>query len=106
MDWMSFNNPQGLVEEWNAILDRARPGARAIFRSAGLKVDYLDHLQVQYRQQPTELAAVSGALGLSKAMQDFLEEADQGQGILKADRQRIGFRLEAAPFEFDMAQTG
>lgn len=61
---------------------------------------------VYLRQQPTELAAVSGALGLSKAMQDFLEEADQGQGILKADRQRIGFRLEAAPFEFDMAQTG
>jgi hypothetical protein len=61
---------------------------------------------VYLRQQPTELAAVSSALGLSKAMQDFLEEADQGQGILKADRQRIGFRLEAAPFEFDMAQTG
>ena len=55
MDWMGFNHPQGLVDEWNAILDKARPNARAIFRSAGLKVDYLDHLQVQHRGQPTEL---------------------------------------------------
>lgn len=55
MDWMSFNNPQGLVDEWNAILDRARPGARVIFRSAGMRVDYLDHLQVSYRHRSTEL---------------------------------------------------
>lgn len=55
MDWMSFNNPQGLVDEWNTILERARPNARAIFRSAGLRVDYLDHLKVQYRQQNMEL---------------------------------------------------
>src|SRR5262249_11430693 len=44
MDWMSCNNPQGLADEWNAILAAARPGARAIFRSAGLRVNYLDHL--------------------------------------------------------------
>ena len=50
-----FNHPQGLVDEWNAILEKARPNARAIFRSAGLKVDYLDHLKVHYRGRPTEL---------------------------------------------------
>ncbi len=55
MDWMSFNNPQGLVDEWNSILNAARPNARAIFRSAGLRVDYLDHLNVNYRQRRTEL---------------------------------------------------
>lgn len=55
MDWMSFNNPQGLVDEWNAILASARPNARAIFRSAGLRVDYLDHLRVSYRHRSTEL---------------------------------------------------
>jgi S-adenosylmethionine-diacylglycerol 3-amino-3-carboxypropyl transferase len=55
MDWMSFNNPDGLVEEWNAILEKARPGARVIFRSAGLRVDYLDHLHVQYKSSPVEL---------------------------------------------------
>ncbi len=55
MDWMAFNHPQGLVDEWNAILETARPNARVIFRSAGLEVDYLDHLQVRHRGQPTEL---------------------------------------------------
>jgi S-adenosylmethionine-diacylglycerol 3-amino-3-carboxypropyl transferase len=58
MDWMSFNNPQGLVEEWNAILAKARPNARAIFRSAGLKVDYLDHLRVRYRGREEELGSL------------------------------------------------
>jgi S-adenosylmethionine-diacylglycerol 3-amino-3-carboxypropyl transferase len=49
MDWMSCSNPQALVEEWSALLASAAPGARAIFRSAGLRVNYLDHLNVQHR---------------------------------------------------------
>lgn len=48
MDWMSSVMPEALQEEWEAILSAAAPGARAIFRSAGLKVDFLDHLKVQY----------------------------------------------------------
>jgi S-adenosylmethionine-diacylglycerol 3-amino-3-carboxypropyl transferase len=55
MDWMAFNHPEGLVAEWNAILDKARPGARVIFRSAGLKVSYLDHLRVTQRGRGQEL---------------------------------------------------
>jgi S-adenosylmethionine-diacylgycerolhomoserine-N-methlytransferase len=55
MDWMSYNNPQALMEEWNAILQKARPGSRVIFRSAGLKVTYLDHLRVQFRGREVEL---------------------------------------------------
>jgi S-adenosylmethionine-diacylglycerol 3-amino-3-carboxypropyl transferase len=55
MDWMSCHHPQGLVDEWNAILDKARPGARVIFRSAGLKVRYLDHLRVRTRHGHAEL---------------------------------------------------
>jgi S-adenosylmethionine-diacylglycerol 3-amino-3-carboxypropyl transferase len=58
MDWMSWYDPAGLVAEWNAILERARPGARVIFRSAGLKVDYLDHLRVRWRQGEQELGAL------------------------------------------------
>jgi S-adenosylmethionine-diacylglycerol 3-amino-3-carboxypropyl transferase len=58
MDWMSHVNPQALVEEWNAILASAAPGARAIFRSAGLKVDYLDHLRVHHRGQVRELGTL------------------------------------------------
>jgi S-adenosylmethionine-diacylglycerol 3-amino-3-carboxypropyl transferase len=55
MDWMSSTNPQALVEEWNAILSCAAPRARAIFRSAGLRVNYLDHLEVKHRGGVCEL---------------------------------------------------
>jgi S-adenosylmethionine-diacylglycerol 3-amino-3-carboxypropyl transferase len=58
MDWMSWYYPQALVEEWNAILARARAGARAIFRSAGLKVRYLDPLRVQFRGRETPLGTL------------------------------------------------
>jgi S-adenosylmethionine-diacylglycerol 3-amino-3-carboxypropyl transferase len=58
MDWLSYYNPVGLEEEWNAILASARPGARAIYRSAGLEVDYLDHLQVHYRGREAELGSL------------------------------------------------
>jgi S-adenosylmethionine-diacylglycerol 3-amino-3-carboxypropyl transferase len=49
MDWMSCSNPQALAEEWTALLASAAPGARAIFRSAGLRVNWLDHLKVRHR---------------------------------------------------------
>jgi len=41
MDWMSVFRPQALVEEWDAILARAAPGARVIFRSARAQPSYL-----------------------------------------------------------------
>ena len=45
-----------MEEEWTAILRKARPGSRVIFRSAGLKVDYLDHLRVHFRRRPIALS--------------------------------------------------
>jgi S-adenosylmethionine-diacylglycerol 3-amino-3-carboxypropyl transferase len=58
MDWMSCTNPQALTEEWDAILASAAPGARAIFRSAGLKCNYLDHLQVTHGGRRRELGGL------------------------------------------------
>jgi S-adenosylmethionine-diacylglycerol 3-amino-3-carboxypropyl transferase len=55
MDWMSAHRPRELVQEWNAILRRATPGARAIFRSASRKVDYLDNLEVSHHGEPYKL---------------------------------------------------
>ena len=46
MDWMSAYRPEALVEEWNAILARATPGARVIFRSAHARPRYLDWIEV------------------------------------------------------------
>jgi S-adenosylmethionine-diacylglycerol 3-amino-3-carboxypropyl transferase len=58
MDWMSCTNPQALTEEWEAILASAAPGARAIFRSAGLRVDFLDHLRVRVHGRECELGSL------------------------------------------------
>jgi S-adenosylmethionine-diacylglycerol 3-amino-3-carboxypropyl transferase len=46
MDWMSSYYPQALEEEWSAILDRATPDARMIFRSAHAAPAYLDRIQL------------------------------------------------------------
>jgi S-adenosylmethionine-diacylglycerol 3-amino-3-carboxypropyl transferase len=58
MDWMSWYFPQALTDEWNAILEKARPGARVIFRSAGLQVRYLDPLRVRYRGREETLGGL------------------------------------------------
>ena len=47
MDWLYANSPGLLAQEWQAIIDRAAPNARAIWRSAGLCVDFVDPLEVQ-----------------------------------------------------------
>jgi S-adenosylmethionine-diacylglycerol 3-amino-3-carboxypropyl transferase len=57
MDWLSSNGP-ALREEWELILCQARPTARAIFRSAGLKVGYLDRLRVCYGGRESDLGGL------------------------------------------------
>jgi S-adenosylmethionine-diacylglycerol 3-amino-3-carboxypropyl transferase len=46
MDWMSSYYPDALIEEWNAILARATPGARILLRSAQSKPAYLESIRV------------------------------------------------------------
>lgn len=58
MDWMSCVNSHALTEEWEALLACAAPGSRAIFRSAGLRVNYLDHLKVNFRGGKHELGSL------------------------------------------------
>jgi S-adenosylmethionine-diacylglycerol 3-amino-3-carboxypropyl transferase len=58
MDWMSTVLPQALIEEWNALLANAAPGARVLFRSAGLKCEFLDHLKVNYQGKEAELGSL------------------------------------------------
>jgi S-adenosylmethionine-diacylglycerol 3-amino-3-carboxypropyl transferase len=49
MDWMSSYYPEALAEEWDAILDRAAPGARVLFRSAHASPAYLEQVNVLHR---------------------------------------------------------
>lgn len=46
MDWMSSYYPEALVEEWEAISERATADARVIFRSAHRDPGYLDGLRL------------------------------------------------------------
>jgi S-adenosylmethionine-diacylglycerol 3-amino-3-carboxypropyl transferase len=46
MDWLYSHFPQALAAEWQAIVERATAGARIIWRSAGLSVDFVDPIEV------------------------------------------------------------
>ena len=46
MDWMSSYYPDALIEEWNAIVASATPGARLILRSAHSRPAYLETIRV------------------------------------------------------------
>jgi S-adenosylmethionine-diacylglycerol 3-amino-3-carboxypropyl transferase len=52
MDWM---DEADLAVEWAAIMARARPGARVIFRSAHVEPWYFERLRVPYRGERTAL---------------------------------------------------
>jgi S-adenosylmethionine-diacylglycerol 3-amino-3-carboxypropyl transferase len=58
MDWMSSYHPHALVEEWNAILDRAAPRARIILRSAHENPSYLRTVRVGAGRQRRRLEDV------------------------------------------------
>ena len=49
MDWLSFHRIDELHAEWQAIVDRAAPECRIIWRIAGLRVPFVDPIQVQTR---------------------------------------------------------
>jgi S-adenosylmethionine-diacylglycerol 3-amino-3-carboxypropyl transferase len=51
MDWLSDKFFPLLELEWNAILRRAAPETRIIWRSGGLKTDFLDRVNVNSRGQ-------------------------------------------------------
>ena len=44
MDWMSSYYPEALAAEWSAIMARATPDARVIFRSPHAQLRYLDRI--------------------------------------------------------------
>lgn len=47
MDWLSTYRYPLLVSEWQAIMDRAADKARVLFRSGGMKVEFVDPIPVQ-----------------------------------------------------------
>jgi len=58
MDWMSSHYPEALAEEWDAILDRAAPRARVLFRSAHARPHYLAGVSVRQEGRTRPLLEV------------------------------------------------
>jgi len=49
MDWLGRTDPDALADEWSAIMERATPDARVIFRSGAARPTFLDDLMVHLR---------------------------------------------------------
>jgi S-adenosylmethionine-diacylglycerol 3-amino-3-carboxypropyl transferase len=48
MDWLAGPRRALLEQEWQAIVDRAAPQTRVIYRSGGLRADFVDEVAVQF----------------------------------------------------------
>ncbi len=74
MDWLSDQFFPLLESEWQAIVDRAAPDARLIWRSGGLRTDFIDQVQVTRNGQ---LQSVSEMLTYRDDLADELHEKDR-----------------------------
>ena len=55
MDWLSTYSFPLLEAEWQAILSRATPDARALWRSGGLQTEFVNRVKVQHGGKNREL---------------------------------------------------
>ncbi len=74
MDWLSDHFFPLLESEWQAILNRAALNARIIWRSGGLKTDFIDQVQVQHNGG---LTSVRSLLKYNTALAEQLHKQDR-----------------------------
>jgi S-adenosylmethionine-diacylglycerol 3-amino-3-carboxypropyl transferase len=55
MDWLSTFHRSVLQRQWSALVERAAPQARVLWRSGGLTVDFIDPLEIVVQRQPRRL---------------------------------------------------
>ena len=55
MDWLSTYRYEALEKEWQAIVNRAMPDTRIIFRSGGLRVDYVDPILISVQGKKRQM---------------------------------------------------
>jgi S-adenosylmethionine-diacylglycerol 3-amino-3-carboxypropyl transferase len=74
MDWLSDQYFPLLESEWQAIVDRAAPGARLIWRSGGLRTDFIEQVQVN---RDGKIQNVFPLLSYNKELAEELHELDR-----------------------------
>lgn len=56
-DWLAWNDPAALAEEWELILANSRPGTKILMRSAGIDLDFVPQpVRDRLRFQPERTA--------------------------------------------------
>jgi len=58
MDWLSTHRTDWLQAEWQAIVDRAAPGAKILWRSGGLETPFVDEQEVTVRGQRVRVGEI------------------------------------------------
>ena len=74
MDWLSDQLYDALVSEWDAILDRAAEKTRILWRSGGLRTEYIDTVPVEKNGQKRQL---SEYLSYNKELATELHQKDR-----------------------------
>ncbi|MDR0869221.1 MAG: BtaA family protein [Planctomycetaceae bacterium] len=58
MDWLSYHEYDALVAEWDAILKHAGEKTRILWRSGGLKTEYINTVPVEFQGKKTTLSEI------------------------------------------------
>jgi S-adenosylmethionine-diacylglycerol 3-amino-3-carboxypropyl transferase len=74
MDWLSTHRVDWLESEWQAIVDRAAPGARILWRSGGLDTPFVDNCSVRVQGKQHRLGEL---LNYNHALAQQLHELDR-----------------------------
>ncbi len=74
MDWLSDQFFPLLESEWQAIVDRAAPNARLIWRSGGLRTDFIDEVQIN---RDGQIQKVSPLLNYNTELASELHQKDR-----------------------------
>ncbi|MDR3198199.1 MAG: BtaA family protein [Planctomycetaceae bacterium] len=74
MDWLSYHLYNALVSEWAAILDRAADQTRILWRSGGLRTEYIDTVPVEINGRKKNLGEI---LELDTATAQELHKIDR-----------------------------
>jgi S-adenosylmethionine-diacylglycerol 3-amino-3-carboxypropyl transferase len=77
MDWMSYYYPRALSDEWSALLRRASPGARVLFRSASEQPGFLDQLQVAHPNSDAARLRLTDVLRFDRPLAERLHQLDR-----------------------------
>lgn len=74
MDWLSSHRIDWLRDEWQGIVDRATPDAQFLWRSGGLRTEFLDELEIERHGQRRALGL---ALDYDRQLAGRLHQVDR-----------------------------